>query len=159
MQLRATSAVEREQQLTRVGGVDSSVTSQRAVLAERAASLEHEMKSIVQQGRLHASLGALSAKASQLAAQAATEQSILKRARVESKLAELNLMRRQIIAQLSSDKKHAERMAILRKAIARDPHNQKLLKRLRHDEAEEQDAGQGGGREEEQLKSVLRVLV
>merc|ERR1719183_747730 len=85
------------------------------------------------------SLGALSAKASQLAAQADTEQSILKRARVEAKLAELNMMRQQIIAQLSSDKKHAERMAILRKAIARDPHNKKLRHRLKHDEMEEQE--------------------
>ena len=50
MQLRATSVEEQGQELTHSGGVSATVLSHRAALAERAASLEHEMESIVQQG-------------------------------------------------------------------------------------------------------------
>lgn len=51
-----------------------------------------EIQTVVQQGRLRASLGALSLKASRIASQVEVETSVVNRARLEAQLAELNMV-------------------------------------------------------------------
>jgi hypothetical protein len=61
-------------------------------LQRRMKNTNIEIKTVVQQGRLRASLGALSLKARRIASQVEVATSVVKRARLEAQLAEFNMV-------------------------------------------------------------------